>query len=50
MNRQEYEKELKCLYDLALAGHETALALDILERGREVNLEDIRPPLEVPER
>ncbi len=49
MKRQEYITELKMLYGMALDQNDPGLALSILERGREVDLENIRPPLKVPE-
>ena len=42
MKTEEYEKELKSLYELAIAQQNTHLALEILERGRAVGIEDIR--------
>ena len=44
MKTKEYEKELKALYELAIAQQNTHLALEILERGRTVGIENIREP------
>ncbi len=41
MKSEEYEKELKILYGKALKREEISLALEILERGRTMGIEDI---------
>ena len=41
MKREEYETELKALYAKAVEVGDLVLALDILERGRVVGIEDM---------
>ena len=42
MKREEYITELKTLYGKAIKDDDIGLALSILERGREMDIEDIR--------
>ena len=44
MKTEEYEKELKHLYSLAIKFDNVHLALEILERGRAIGIENIREP------
>ena len=41
MKRQEYKKELKFLYGMAVYQKNAGLALEILEKGREAGVEEI---------
>ena len=41
MKRTEYEKELKFLYKMAHEQQNTTLALDILDRGRSLGIENM---------
>ncbi len=41
MKTEEYEKELKVLYEKAIKLDNIALAFELLERGRAIGLENI---------
>jgi hypothetical protein len=41
MKSDEYEKELKFLYRMAIKQEDVGVALDILERGRAIGLENM---------
>jgi hypothetical protein len=41
MKREEYETELKVLYRLAIKGSNISLALEILNIGKAIGLEDM---------
>ncbi len=42
MKKDEYEKELKHLYGLAIKQEDVRTALEILERGRAFGIEDMK--------
>ncbi len=42
MKRVEYETELKALYTMAIKNNDVDLALELLERGRAADLDDMR--------
>ncbi len=47
MNREEYETEMKILYEAAQKQEDTRLAFDILQAGRKAGMSDIGPKVSI---